>query len=439
MTHCPFWIINEMNEKLILLLTDDEIILYKGLTTHTYRLAEGIDPLQDRLKNLISLTPKIPLCLMIDRNQQDMREEQLPPLMPWDRLRLLSHKQEEWTTQGKFHGYRFFKQGGQSFLQWVNITQNDPLMPWLLWIKSLENPLEGVFFVSLEAGRFLKKHFPSSPHYHLLIYKISHKMRYVLFKDRRLLLCRPFSGEEDIRSSLHFLSRLYPDIYEKLHILSLVEKISLTFPHVMTLADPHAFMDFLISQKRGTLSLNVTFSSQDLWIRRGIGFVLMGSLVLTGLSVYQGLQDTQETETLLSKIEVLKGQIRNRKVLLNNKNIPQLRSALDHYNHLKPQIRSPLKSLERLGLALEKHHLRLQSLLWEEAPSVSLEISFMMQNREQDVLDDHFKAVLSALGKGFPNSHIRVIEGPFKSGSHETFEYPPGLAAPTAHVRITGL
>ncbi|MBA3813089.1 MAG: hypothetical protein H0X26_01135 [Alphaproteobacteria bacterium] len=428
-----------MREKFILLLTDDEIILYKGAKNHTYGLAEGIESLQSELKNVLSLSPKVPLCLLIDRNHQDIREEQLPALMLWDRLRLLSHKREEWTSQGEFHGYHFFKQGGQSFLQWVNITQNDPLTPWFLWIKSLSNPLEGALFVSLEAGRFLKKYCPSTDNYHVIIYKTSQRIRYAIFKDKRFLLCRPFSGEEDLRTSLHFLSRLYPDIHEKLQVLNLIKEISLTLPHIITLPDPSTFINFLSHQTRGTLSLNIKTSSQNQWIGRVIKFIFICSLLLTGIFVHQSLEYKQETDILCSKMGELKRQIQRRKVLLKNKNVLLLQSALAHYHYLQSQLQLPFKTLEILGSVLDKHRLRLQSLIWLSEKSFDMEISFFMPGDKNGSLADAFNDLLFSLAKAFPKSQIQVIEAPFKSGPHETYEYPSSLCPPVAHLRIGGL
>jgi len=426
-----------MRERFILFLTEDEIILHKDSSKKVYSFSDNLEKIQAELKKRVSLSPKTPLCLFIDRNHQDVRDEQLPPLMLWDRLRLLSHKKEGWTSQEKFHGYQFFKQDGKSFLQWINITQNDSLISWISWIKSLSNPLHGVFFVSLEAEKFLKKHFPSSHHYQMLIYKISsHKIRYVIFKGRRLLLLRPWSGEEDLRTSLHFLSRLYPDIHEKLHVLNLLNEIPISFPDAITLPDPQAFIDFLISQKRASCALNIDSSSQNQWVIRGIQFVCYSFLALASFSVYQSLHYQKETRALLSKTEVLKGRIQHKKALLKNKDVIQLRVALDHYYHLNSQMRDPFKVLETLSLALKKNHLRLENLIWNYGQTIEVEIGFFMQNHNESTLSNQFYTLLSSLSTLFPNSHIQIMEAPFKSGSHETYKYPLDLSLPMARIRI---
>lgn len=426
-----------MREKIFLFLTDEEMILYKGSSKKIYSFKESIESVQTELKSLFSLTPKAPLRLLIDRSHQDIREEQLPHLLLWDRLNLLSHKREAWTSQGGFYGYHFLKQDGKSYLQWVNISQNDPLIVWTSWIKSLSNPLCSVVFIPLEAGNFLKKYLSLSFIYHMLIYKISsHKTRYVIFKGRRLLLFRLFQGEEDLRASLHFLSRTYTDIHEKLQVLSLVTDITLTLPNVTLLSDPEAFTTFLTSQKRPSLFLNINPSSQDIWIRKGRGAIFIVSLFLIGMTIYQGMHYKRETHSILSTINTLKHQIQERKILLNNKNIFRLRSALDHYNRIKPQIRDPLKTLEQLSTALEKHHLHLESFTWNNGENVDIEIKFIIKENKDNTLSDQFNVLLSSFSEAFPKSQVHVIEGPFKSSSHETYKHPSDHSLPLTHIRI---
>lgn len=426
-----------MSEKIVLIFSDEEIIFHKGSSKKTYSFTEGIEQIGVELKKLFSLTPKVPFCVLIDRNHQDVREEQLPPLFLWDRMRLLSHKRENWKLQGKFFGYHYFKQDKKYFLQWVNISQTDSLIPWLTWIKSLANPLRGVFFLSLEAGKFLKKHGSPSQVYHMLIYKISSdKTRHVIFKDKRLLLFRPLSGDEDLRMSLHFLSRTYPDIHEKLQILSLNPPIPLKIPHVTTLSNPQEFIDFLALQKRALLSLNITSTSQNLWIKRGILLFFVVLFCLGNVLTYQALNYKKEVENLLPKIKELNIQINAHQNILKNKKVNFLRSGLDYYNYIKSQIKDPLKNFESLSSVLKKHHIRLQNLQWNAENGVSMEIDFIMQNQEGNDLSDKINALLSSLATVFPNSRVHMIEGPFKSSAHETYKYPSELPLPRVHLRI---
>lgn len=426
-----------MREKFFLFLTDEEMILYKGSSKKIYYINDGLEFIQTELKKLFSTAPKAPLYFLIDRSHQDVREEQLPHLPLWDRLSFLSHKRETWALQGGFHGYHFLKQDGKFYFQWVNVSQNDSLFLWISWIKSLSNPLSSVVFISLETGRFLKKYFSSSQDYHMLIYKISsQKTRYVIFKGSRLLLFRPFQGEEDLRASLHFLSRTYGDIHEKLQILSLVTDITLTLPNLTVLSDSQALIHFLMSQKRHSLPLKINPSHQNIWARKGGGGLFILSLLLMAITIYEGMYYKRKTHILLSTIDRLKHQIQDKKNLLRNKDVLRLRSALDHYNHIQPQIRDPLKTLEKLSTVLEKHGLQLESFIWNNGGNVDLEIKFIINENKHRGLSDQFNVMLSSFSEAFPKGQIQVIEGPFKSSPHEIYKHPSDLSLPMAHIRI---
>lgn len=426
-----------MRKEICLIITDEEIIVYKGSVKKIYTFNDGTEHIQAELKHFLSLTPKVPLYLLIDRIHQDVREEQLPPLSPWDKLRFLSHKREEWMSQGIFHDYQFFKQDKKSFLQWVCIAKNDSLISWFSWIKSLSNPFGSVSFVSLEAGRFLKKHFPASQGYNMLIYQMGpHKTRYAIFKHKRLLLFRPWSGEEDMRRSLHFLSRTYPDIHEKLQILNLIGNISLSFPYVTTLADPQAFINFLIFQKGGTPILKIIPSLHCQWLKIGTALIFISFIVLSCVTLYQALLYKHKLKTLFSNLDTVKKQIQHHKILLKNQDIVFLRSALNHYGYLTSQIRDPFITFKKLSIVLKKHQLQLESLLWNYEQTVSLEMSFFMKNHNNTSLVHQFNALLDSLTKAFPTSHIQIIEGPFQSSGHETYKYPTTSSLPMARIRI---
>ena len=369
--------------KRVILITDDE----------------GLDQLQAVLKT------KAPLCVLIDRN--DIREEQLPQLLPWDRWRLISHKKEG------LSGYRIIKQEGKSFLQWVSIAEHDPLYPLLT------HPRRSVLFVPLEAGQFLKQYHSK---YNILIYKLGpHKPRYVVFKDKRLLLARPFVSEEDLKTSLHFLSRHHPDIYEGLQVVNLVDGVTLIFPRVITA--PNTFLEFLTTRKNGTLSLGL---NRKEWLRKGLGFFTVSWFSLAGGLVYQGLQTKNEVNRIVLQINKIDRE-------LQLVDITALRTSIAHYDHLKSQSRTPFASLEKLADLLEKHPLKLQQLIWNHEKDLSVEISFLI---EAESLSEAFNAFLSSLGKAFPTSRLQVLEAPFKSGVHETYEYPLNDSHPMGRIRM---
>lgn len=426
-----------MKRNIFLIISDEEIALFERTVEKRYPFKEGTEHIQATLKKDLSLIPKTSLSVLIDRTHQDIREEQLPPLLPWDRWRFLIHKREEWASQGKVPGYRFFKQDKKTFFQWVTLSSNDALMPWLSWLQSLSHPLGGVFFASLEAGRFLHKHFPPSEQYHMLIYKLSpQKIRYVIFKGKRLLLFRPWSGEEDLRTSLHFLHRAHPDIHEKLQILNLIPSLSLSFPHVVTLSEPRAFIDFLITQKGSSLSLNICPSGPSQWAKRGTSLMLTSFLFLTGFSIYQTVHYKRQTQSLLPQISILERQIQEDKRLLKNKDVALLRAALARYDHLTSRITDPFVHLENLAPLLHKHHLHLETLSWSNEQGTSLELGFSMKNDHEPLLSHQFNALLSSVHQTFPQSHIHILEGPFKSGSHETYKHPSDMPIPIATIRV---
>lgn len=431
-----------MKEKLLLVLTDNEVILYEmlhalPLRDRSFSLKKGIESVQTELQSMLSATPHIPVRLYIHRNQQDVREEQIPALFLWDRIRFITHKREAWISQGRFYGYHIFKQEGKSYLQWSNISQNDSLNSWILWILSLSNPIEGIFFISLEAGKFLKKYFSSISDYLVLIYKMnSHNIHHVIFKGKRLLLFRPLAREEDLRSSLHFLSRTYQDIHEKLHILNLCKEFSVNIPHITTLPDPQELIRFLSLQKRPSLSFNAYPLSHPLWIKRGCAALLISCFFVIGLLIYSGLSYKKDNKILLSEIQKIKSKIDNNKNLLKTRDASKLRSALAHYNYIKSHKRNPLKEFEKLSIALRKYNIRLENLIWTYDGSENLEISFDIPEYKKIILEEKFNEILFSLKHLFPDAHIQIIEGPFKSSTHETYTYPLERSSPCVQLRI---
>ena len=424
-----------MKEKFLLILMDEEIILYKGLNKKVYLFKEDTEKIQAELENFISQSPKIPLYLFIDRNHQDLREDTLPPLWIWDQVRLIYHKKQLCSAQEALYGYHFFKQDKKNYLQWVNVSKNDPLIDWLSWIKSVPNPFLGVHFVSLEAGCFIKTSLPSLHDYTMLIYSLSSsKTRHVIFKGKRLLLSRPFSGEDDLKSSLHFLSRTYPEIHEKIQVLNSHHNISLKLAKGIRLVSPDSFIHFLTVQKPTTLSLKIDTSAHNLWLKRSALFTFFLSFFVTVLLIYEGIDHQTAAQDEESKIILLKTQLQDRRVLLNNKDIEKQRSALAHYQHLQAQQKDPFLILKKLYPLLEHHHIVLENFIWEDRQA--FEILFSFPNYKANHISNLFNALLISFHQAFPKSHVQVLEGPFKSSSHETYKYPVELSQPIAHIRL---
>jgi hypothetical protein len=70
----------DMREKLILYLTDTEILLYQGGHQKRFVWQGKITEIQEELDRLLEAYPKAPLSLLIDMSSLDIREEKLPPL-----------------------------------------------------------------------------------------------------------------------------------------------------------------------------------------------------------------------------------------------------------------------------------------------------------------------------------------------------------------------
>lgn len=426
-----------MGEKFLLYLTDQEVVLFKGSQEKLYTFKGRFEDAREDLQNVLIRAPKIPLRLLIDRSHPEIREEKLPPLLPWDRIRFLVHKKTEWQTHGGFAGYHFLKQDKEAYFRWVHILPNDSLTPWLLWAKSLINPSAGVFFVPLEAGNFLKKHLSASNGYQMILYPISSsETRHVIFKGNRLLLSRFSQGEEGLTSSLHFLSRNYPNIHEDLHVLSLVKETPSLFSHVTTLTDPKDFFRHFALQKRPSFILDRGAPLQSLWVRRGAGIALLSALLFTGIHIYQGLDYKTKALALLPEIEALKGRAHPLKSRLQDKDMATLRRALEQYHELKSDTVDPLQTFEQLAVLLKEHKIHLENLRWHHGQELEIIIGFLMEDKTGEPLAIRFEMFLGACRRAFTKSQVQVLEAPFNSSTHEIFKSPSNTSLPLARVRI---
>jgi hypothetical protein len=288
-------------------------------------------------------------------------------------------------------------------------------------VTSLSNPLKGIFTVPLEAGHFLKQHL-STP-YQMLIYGPSSKTtRHVIFKGNRLLLSRMTQGEEDFKSSLHFLSRNHPDIHEKLSVLNLLEK------------DPSALLRYVASQRRPSFSLIPP--SKALLFRRSALGLLMGSLLLSGFTIYQGFEFKNESHALMPQIESLNFRLQTLKNDLQNKEVEKIREDLDHYHYLKTHSETPFLYFEKLFPLLQKYQIRLENMKWHYGPPVELFLTFMMKEATPERLSSTFSQFLKSCTEIFPDVQVSISSAPFNSGLHETFKSPLETSHPLAQVRL---
>lgn len=369
-----------MKEKFLLILMDEEVILHQGLSKKTYLLKDKIKEIQGELKKFMELSPQIPLYVLLDRSLQEVREEILPPLWLWDRWRLLYHKKQHWRSQKEVYGYRFFKQGTKLYLQWISISQKDPLQDWFSWVHSLPHPCLGVYFVSLEAGVFLQKHITSQEGYGMLIYALSAtKTRHVIFQGKRLLFSRPFTGEEDLKSSLHFLSRTYPEIHERIQIFNLNPTILLPIPENSTALDSFEFLHFLRNKKPSTLSLYLNPLHHRPWLKRTALIISLFSLCLSGWLIHQGTQDKHDTHKEVANIALLKTQLGKQTDLLSPNERNKKKSAIANYLKLRSQTKDPFLILKKLSLLLENQPVKLEKFIWEEGRHLEMVFAFPNQ------------------------------------------------------------
>lgn len=426
-----------MKKKFLLYLLDDEVILYQGTDEKTYIFKGNIEDAQRKLGLILSAASKIPLRLLIDISHLDIREEKLPFLFPWDRMRLLYYKRSEWAAQGGYGGAHFFKQEGVNYLRYVYVSPKDSLFLWLLWIQSLSNSYEGAYFIPLEAAGFLKQYLAESVDYHLLLYPLSsHKSRHIIVKRRRLLLFRLSHGEDDLKASLHFLSRSFPDIYEKLQGITLIEDTDLTLPNVTPLSDPQAFMSYLASRERPSIPLVLTPFSWVLWLKRGGVVMVICVLLLIGVKDYQGFCFKNKTGALLTEIKVLKTQEQALLSLTEHKDIPYLKAALKQYHFLSSHQDSPFKILEQLALLIKRHPIRFEHIRWTKGKEVEMTLTFLKKNEVGKRLFTQFNDLLESCSTLFPKSHIDVLEAPLNSSSHEVYKNTSKILRPQAHIKI---
>lgn len=426
-----------MKEKFFLHLTDSQATLYKGADEKIYSLQNNFEQARAELRAIFLRFPKIPLRLLIDLNHQDIREEKLPPLFPWDRVRFFSYKKAELYELGGYVGFAFFTQEKESYFRWIHIAPNNSLSPWLSWLTSLANPAQEIFFVPLEAGNFLKSNLPFSKGYQMLVYPISsYENRHVIFKGNRLLLSRLSQKEEDLKTSLHFVSRTHQDIHEKIQVLSFVKESLLTFPKAKVLPNPQTLLSFIASQKHPTFTLKRQFSSKFIWLRISIGIVFMGLLIFLGLHLYQGFYFKNKTVEVIKTIDFLQTKAHHLRILLENEDVSTIKAALTQYHHLKSFTINPLKIVDQLVTLLNRHKIRLHQLKWYAEAKPELIIGFWMNNKRGSALAAQFESFLTSCQEIFPRSHIHVLKAPFNSSSHEIFKNHADQVLPIVQIKI---
>jgi hypothetical protein len=413
-----------MKEKYFIYLMDDEAILYDQSLKKRASFAVSFEKAKDSLEKYIK--PKTSVHLLIDQNSQDIHEEKLPPLLPWDIFLLFYHKKASCAALGGYGGFQFFRQNKETYFRWIHISASDARLSWISWTI---NHFGQVFFASLEGRRFLNYYLPSSKKYHLLQYSLpSQKTRHVVFKGKSLLLSRLSQENEDDKSCLHFLSRTYQDIYDNLDSINLNEN--------RTNLRPNSFLRFITSQNKPSLRLRPVAFSKDIWIRRGFAIVLSLSVLWMGIETYRSYDFKRKKHSLCSEYETLKRITEGPLPTFSEKNMATLQKALDQFSSLKPYFHDPLKDFEKLSHIMRTHPISLESLKWSFNDHLEMTLSFLMREEIKGVLPTQFEALLSAFQTLFQGSQIQVLEAPYHSSPHETFVRSTEEALPLVTIRI---
>lgn len=403
--------------KTIIYLTDDDVILYKGASEKICVLQGSFEDSCPILEG--HLEPKASLYLLIDRTNQNIHEEKLPPLPFWDRARFLFHKKIGCASQGGFASFRFLKEGKDFYLRWVHIPQDDPIAPWISWVKSRGS---SVFFMALEAQRVFDKRSVSSKSYRMLQYLLpSQKTRHSIFKGNRLLLTRVSQEKEESQTSLHFLSRNYPDIHENIEILT----PSFTF-----------LIDSISSQKKSLLPLRSASFSKNRWVHQGMGGLLIATFTWVSVDVYKGIQFKTDVLPLLSEVRSFQKSAAAFKKKLSGTDVPLLRMALEQYATLQANRRDPLKDFKTLSHVLTHHPVRLEDVTWRQGGQLEIILTVLIEETARETLVSCFDSFLDSLRKAFPQGQVRVEKAPFNSSPHEVFKSTFETNFPTASVKI---
>ena len=392
-------------------MTDENLVLYRNgetLCTLGTSFEENRPTLEAHLKN------KPALCFIIDQDFQNIFDEKLPPLWPWDRSLLLFHKRAGMASRGGYAGFQLFNVKRDSYLRSAHIPLHSPLMVWMEWVKLYGGQ---VHIGALEGWRFLKKHHQSSKAYQMLIYPLSSgKKRHLVFREKQVLLCRVAPAEEDPQTSLHFLSRSYPDINDALDIAHLIS--------------PLVFLQFIETQKRSVLPLCALKPVRTKHVFMTV--VVSLGLSWTGLLLYQGIALQEKTQGLFAEMTTL--QTKKKTLSSPGENVPS-RAAIEGYQRLVAEDKDPLQDIQDISVLLEEQDIYLEKLELHYGHGLDMTVDFLMEAETKSDLSDRFEDFLEACHASFPTARLEVIQAPFHSSPHETFNLDEeGL--PLASVRI---
>lgn len=426
-----------MKIKFLLLLSDNKAILYNQAYENILLCEGKFEETKERISSFLRDFPKVSFHLLIDLKANFIHEDRLPHLYPWDLARYIFHKKNEGRSKNSFFASSLLKQNKISYLRWIHVPQNDPLHPWLLWFEAFPKSGGNVFFVPFEIRGLLKKQqSPLSP-YQVLFYSFSPQtLSYVIFEKKRLLLARLFHSKDDFQAALHFLSRKFPDIHEKLQIYSVNSKTDFLNSPVIKLNEHDCPLQYFFSQKKPSLKIQRRFYLSQNLIRTSILTFIAALTLMNGILLYQAYDYKNKLPEVEARSKTLKLHIETLKKDLGEQDILFLQKAINAYSFLKSKNAFSFKVFENLEFLLKNKHLRLEglSLKYENGLEIILDIS-MEQGTAQKILKD-FDHLIRSCKTTFPQGQVDVLEAPLNSGPLETFKSSLISPLPLVKIRI---
>jgi hypothetical protein len=426
-----------MKIKFLLLLTDNKAILYNQAYENILTCEGKFEEIKEQISSFLRDLPKVSFHLLIDLTTNFIHEDTLPRLYPWDLARYIFHKKNEGKSKNSFFGFSFLKQDKISYLRWIHVPQNDLLHPWFLWFEAFPKSSGKIFFVPFEIGGLLKKQqSPSSP-YQVLFYSFSPQTQsYVIFERKRLLLARLFHSKDDFQAALHFLSRKFPDIHEKLQVYSVNSKTDFLNSQVIKLNESNCLLQYFFSQKKPSLKIQRRFYLSQTCIRTSVLSFITVLTLMNGILLYQAYDYKNKLPGVEIHTKTLKLHIETLKRDLGEQDILSLQKAINAYSSLKSENAFSFKIFEKLALLLKNKPLKLEGLSLKYGKGLEILLNISMKQRAAQELVKDFDHLLLSCKTTFPQGHVDVLEAPLNSGPHETFKSSLTSPLPLAKIRI---